>query len=117
MLASWRGYLGALLLGALLGVAGANWLARQAALAERLAAERQGRLAIALMAAASEAGYRAALAARDRALAAVEVAAAETLRLRDALDETLEELRHAPPEDDRVLSPTAQHFFDRLRNP
>lgn len=36
-------------------------------------------------------------------------------QLNDDLLSTLEELNDAPKEDDRVLSDTSQHFYDRLR--
>ncbi len=65
--------------------------------------------------AANEAAHATELADRDRALAAAE-AAAEAERDRTAdLETLLEELRHAPPEDDKPLSPTAQRYFDGLR--
>lgn len=114
------GLKGALIAGSFclaVGIAG-GWKAR-ALLAD---SERAERLAIygaglALTNAANEAQRRIELADRDRALAAAEAAASEERHRRDALENTLEELRHAPAEDDRPLSPTAQRFFDGLRAP
>jgi hypothetical protein len=49
------------------------------------------------------------------AVAALQAAGAAEREARAQVEALLEQLRHAPPEDDRDLSPTAQQFFDRLR--
>ena len=56
-----------------------------------------------------------AVAEHAAALAALQVASAAEREARAQVESLLEELRHAPPEDDRDLSPTAQRFFDGLR--
>ena len=50
------------------------------------------------------------------AVAALQAASAAEREARAHVETLLEELRHAPPEDDRDLSPTAQQFFDGLRS-
>lgn len=50
------------------------------------------------------------------AVAALQAASAAEREVRAQVETLLEELRHAPPEDDRDLSPTAQRFFDGLRS-
>jgi uncharacterized protein YaiL (DUF2058 family) len=64
---------------------------------------------------AAAASHAAELADRDRALLAAEAAAAAEQARQADLETLIEELRHAPPEDDRPLSPTAQRYFDGLR--
>jgi len=107
------GFAGGLVAGGLLALKVAGW---QEAAAERDRLRWQ--LDARRVAAAAEAASHAAdLADRDRALLAAEaVAAAQQARQAD-LESLLEELRHAPPDDDRPLSPTAQRYFDRLRGP
>jgi len=101
------------------GFALGGWLALEVAGWQDAAAERdrlRWRLAgERLTGAANAAAHARELADRDRALAASEDAmAAERARLRE-LETLIEELRHAPPEHDKPLSPTAQRYFDGLR--
>jgi hypothetical protein len=110
-LGGWTGY--ALAFGAGVAVTWqvAAWEA-DSARAERLAAYSAG---LTITNAANEAQRQVELADRDKALQAAEAAADAERARRDDLEATLEELRHAPAEDDRPLSPTAQRYFDGLR--
>lgn len=111
LLGGWLGYAAAFGAGVAATWQVAAWEA-DSARAERLAAYSAG---LAITNAANEAQRQVELADRDRALQAAEAAADAERARRDDLEATLEELRHAPAEDDRPLSPTAQRFFDGLR--
>lgn len=113
LLGGWVGYVAAFGAGVAVAWQVAAWEA-DSARAERLAAYSAG---LAITNAANEAQRQVELADRDRALQAAEAAADAERARRDDLEATLEELRHAPAEDDRPLSPTAQRFFDGLRGP
>ncbi len=111
LLGGWIGYAAAFGAGVAVAWQVAAWEA-DSARAERLAVYSAG---LAITNAANEAQRQVELADRDKALAAAEAAADAERARRDDLEATLEELRHAPAEDDRPLSPTAQWFFDGLR--
>jgi hypothetical protein len=113
LLGGWLGHAAAFGAGVAVTWKIAAWQA-DGARAERLAAYTAG---LALTNAANEAQRRRELADRERALAAAEAAAGAERARRDELEAILEELRDAPADDDRPLSPTAQHYFDRLRGP
>ncbi len=99
----------------LAGMFAMHWLDGLLVDRDALARERAYNVGLQVTLAANEAQRRVELADRDRALAAAEAAADAERTRRDDLEATLEELRHAPAEDDRPLSPTAQRFFDGLR--
>lgn len=116
-LSGWRGPALSFLAGAALAVFVMSRLAAWQAAGEAAARERWQREGLELLLAASEAAHAVEIADRKRALLAAESAAAAERRLALDLEQQLEELRRAPPDDDRTLSPTAQRFFDGLRQP
>jgi len=105
------GFAAGLLAGGLLALKVTGWQ-EAAAERDRLRWQLEARR---LAAAAEAASHAAELADRDRALLAAEAAAAAEQARQADLETLIEELRHAPPEDDRPLSPTAQRYFDGLR--